>query len=112
VSGQGSYTYLGATQEVAAKKSSNTSLYATMMESQSGSPMSSMNNMAMSAVAFHGSENLSDSTLGGNGTVRSLNGLMEEYGNLGKVNSDAISLGSNDSGGDVSCSFFLFDLKI
>lgn len=93
VSGQGSFTYLGATQETQAKKG-NSSLYASMIESQTNSPMSSMNNMGMSTVTLHNTETLSENT--GSSTIRSLNGVLEDY--TGRVNSDAISLGSNDSG--------------
>lgn len=95
VSGQGSYTYLGATHDTQAKKS-NASLYATMIESQSNSPMSSMNNM--STATLHNVDNTPENTIGSS-TIRSLNGVLEDY--TGRVSSDAISLGSNDSG-DVS----------
>ena len=93
VSGPGSFTYLGATQEMQAKKS-NPSLYA-MIESN---PL--MSNITMSTTTLHTtvSDNLSDNTMSVN-TMRSFNGLLEDY--TGRLSSDAISVGSNDSG-DVS----------
>ena len=103
VSGQGSFTYLGATQEAHAKKG-NASLYATMIESQSSSPISSMNNMAMSTATLHNNnDNLSDNTIGSS-TIRSLNGVLDDY--TGRVSSDAISLGSNDSGDVIQVNFY------
>ena len=104
VGGVGSYTYLGATQENQAKKNS---LYA-MIDSQSSSPMSSMNNMVMSTTTLHNSDNMSDNTVGSS-TIRSLSGVLEDYS--GRVSSDAISLGSNDSGDVSSYSFIKADLS-
>lgn len=87
VSGQGSFTYLGATHETPYKKG-NISLYANMLDSQTNSPISSMNNM--STVTVH---NEQENTISGNNTVRSLNAAPDD-----RLNSDALSVGSNDSG--------------
>lgn len=111
VSGPGSYTYLGATTENNYKKA-NTIMYTSGVEN---SP--SMNNSSVSTTTLHnsmtngssngnlnnngnnnGSDNFSDSAMGS--TIRSLNGgLLDDYPT--RSNSDAISVGSNDSA-DVS----------
>lgn len=85
VSGTGSYTYLGATADTQSKRS-NPALYSTVMEN----PLS-ITNMTMSNTTLHNGDNFSDTTIrsGGNGT-------LDDY--TGRLSSDAISVGSNDSG--------------
>jgi hypothetical protein len=97
VGGQGSFTYLGATQEAQAKKG-NVSLYANMIDSQTNSPISSMNNM--STVIMH---NEHENTISGNNTIRSLNGVFDDL--TVRSNSDALSVGSNDSGDVIKVDF-------
>ena len=88
VNGPGSIAYLGATSEIQSKRS-NPALYSTVLEN----PLS-INNISMSTTTLH-VDNLSDSVVG-NSTIRSGNGAIEEY--TGRLSSDAISVGSNDSG--------------
>jgi hypothetical protein len=99
VSGQGSYTYLGATQENQAKKS-NLSLYTSMIESN---PL--ISNITMSTTTLHNAENGDNTVIQNSNTIRSFNGLIEEYS--GRLSSDAISVGSNDSG-DVNKLVFIY----
>ncbi len=101
VHGPGSYTYLGATttNEMLTSKSkinstsnttmNNTTLYTTVMEN---SP--SMSNANLSTATLNNPDNYPDSAVGSS-TLRSMNGLDEFSGRL---SSDAISVGSNDSG--------------
>lgn len=91
VSGPGSFTYLGATSDTQLKKT-NSSLYSTAIEN---SP--SINSTSLSTTTLHNTltnDNFSDSAMGS--TARSMNGILEEY--PGRLSSDAISVGSNDSG--------------
>lgn len=85
VSGPGSVTYLGATHELQSKRS-NPVLYSTIMENSM-----SINNTITSTINLNSTDNLSDCTL-----ACSINKYSEDYAT--KLNSDAISVGSNDSG--------------
>lgn len=88
VSGPGSYTYLGVTNEN--KKFSNQSIMFPSGLDQSPS----MNSSSVSTSTLHQTDNFSDSALGS--LVRSTNGIIEELPS--RLSSDAISVGSNDSG--------------
>lgn len=103
VHGPGSYTYLGATtatsNELLTSKSkinstsnttmNNTTLYTTVLEN---SP-SMMSNANLSTVTLNNPD-YPDSAVGSS-TLRSMNGL-DEFSS--RLSSDAISVGSNDSG--------------
>ena len=92
VSGPGSITYLGVTNET--RKNLNPSLYTTALEN---SP--SVNMSTMSTATLQNVESFSDSAM--STTLRS-----EDF--PGRLSYDAVSIGSNDSG-DVT---FLFSLDI
>ena len=103
VSGSGSFTYLGATGTEAKRNTSGnsntSSLYSSGIEN---SP--SMNSTTVSTTTLHNSDNFSDSAVGGSNTIRSINS-QDDY--QARMSSDAISVGSNDSG-DVRLTFVFF----
>ena len=88
VSGTGSFTYLGATGSEKRSNNNTGSLYSSGIEN---SP--SMNSTSISTTTLHNSDHYSDSAVGN--TIRSINSL-EDY--QSRMSSDAISVGSNDSG--------------
>jgi hypothetical protein len=90
VSGPGSVTYLGATSE-ALSKNRNAVAANAYLSAIENSPTINASNISTSTL--HTSDNFSDSAVGS--TLRSLNGNLDLES---RFNSDAISVGSNDSG--------------
>lgn len=89
VSGPGGVTYLGAAPEVQSKRA-NQILYSTIMENSL-----SISNSTSSTSNLSNVDNLSDSTLVNTMIKYGANATLEDYS--GRFNSDAISVGSNDS---------------
>jgi hypothetical protein len=96
VAGPGSITYLGATSE-ALSKNRNNATGNSYLNSIENSP--TINAANISTSTLHTGDNFSDSAIGGS-TLRTLNGgnMLDEPSHSSRFNSDAISVGSNDSG--------------
>ena len=107
VSGPGSITYLGGTGDVSMSngggKRVNNSIFFNTSENSSllnhssnnGNTSKDINNSTLSTTLLH-NDNFSDSAI--SSTIRSMNGGLSDDHSTGRLNPDAISVGSNDSG--------------